>query len=196
MAARWQLGTGQVIAAAFKLDIAEIEAMARLVARPPRDTRFNVSWIAASNLVATVDAVDGDRYLNDLAVTLSLNDGSTAPAATQTAALTIPQVAPGRYEISLASPRSPSLATVRIGGRVIERFAIAGRYAPEFDEIGNDRSAMNDMAARSGGGVIEPTQISPIGFRFARRSFPLTSILAASGTGAIALGLIVWKRKA
>ena len=46
----------------------------------------------------------------------------------------------------------------------MDRIAVAGRYAPEFDAIGNDRSAMNQLARRTGGAVIDPAQTSPSSF--------------------------------
>ena len=35
--------------------------------------------------------------------------------------------------------------------RVLDRFAVAGRYAPEFDAVGNDHERMRELAARSTG---------------------------------------------
>ena len=57
------------------------------------------------------------------------------------------QVAPGRYEIDIPIRRSPVIAQVRDPhGGIVRRFALAGRYPPEFDAIGNDRRNLQALA--------------------------------------------------
>lgn len=182
--ARWQAGAGAVVAAAFAATSAEAEALAELVARPPRDPRFRIAWTCGRNLDVTVYAIDGDRYLNDLEVTVSLGAQREHRAR---------QEAPGRYAISIDAPRQPALAEVRIGRTIVERSAVAGRFAPEFEAIGNDRDSMQKLAERTGGQVIEPAQTTPIDFNWPRRSVPMRSLLALIGAVLVGLGLAIWK---
>ena len=85
-------------------------------------------------------------------------------------------------------------AAVRLDGHAIDRIAVAARYPPEFDAIGNDRPAMRELARATGGEVIEPAQITPIDFRWPVRRVNLSSCLAACGTILIGAGAVAWKR--
>lgn len=184
-------GDRRVLAAAFGATPAQAEPFVRLVERPPRDPRYQVTWDAGAALRVTVDArADGGRYLNGERLSLRLvgDAGATAPPVRP-----IPQAGPGRYELLIDAPRRPAVAEVLAGGRVIDRRAIAGRYAPEFEAIGNDRRAMDNLAARTGGRVIEPQDTRPIELPWPRREVPLTPALSALGALFIALGLIRWR---
>ena len=191
MAARWQAGAGQVLAAAFRPGDQHVEAMVRLVERPARDPRFAVSWHAGPMLRVVIDAIDGERYLNGQALTLALWDQSRSAAAA--ARHSIPQTAPGRYELSIDAPRRPAFAAVYHDGRVVEQFAVAGRYAPEFDAVGNDLEAMRELARRTGGAVIPPAQTAPIRFSFPHVRTPLAPLLAALGAALVIAGLLWWR---
>jgi hypothetical protein len=83
---------------------------------------------------------------------------------------------------------------LRAGGSVIARFAVAGRYPPEFDRIGNDLAALSRLTQQTGGELIRPDQKSPIDFRFPVRSMPLDSWLAILGAVFIAAALVRWQR--
>lgn len=191
MSARWRAGEGQVAAVAFGVDPATAEAVARLVARGPRDPRFRVTWHAGPELRVVIDAVDAGRYLNGLRPLLEVAgaDSVGAPVASP-----VPQVGPGRYELSVPAPRRPSFAAVRVDGAAVDRVAVAGRYAPEFDATGNDRAAMAGLAHRTGGEVIPPGRRTPIDLRRPPRVVPLTSVVAAAGAACIALGLAWWRK--
>lgn len=184
MAAEWNSGEGRVVAAAFAPDPGGIDALVKLAARPPRDPRFRVSWETGAQVRVSIDAIDGGQYVNRQ--TLMLNLG----AASQP----IPQTGPGRYELEIDAPRASTIATVRVAGRVLERIAIAGRYAPEFDSIGNDYSAMRELALRSGGAVIPPDQSKAIDVHWPVREVQLTSEVAIGGAFCVAMGLIAWRR--
>jgi hypothetical protein len=184
LAARWQVGAGQVIAAAFPTDSREIQAIGKLVEKPPRDPRFSVSFDAGQELRVSIDAVDGGRYLNGLPLSLEVS-GTVTQA--------IPQTAPGRYELTMAAPRHPVFAAVRHDGRILQRIAVAGRYAPEFDAIGNNRQRMEELARRSGGHVILPNHEGAIRFNWPRNRVPLASWLSALGVLFIATGLVRWR---
>jgi von Willebrand factor type A domain len=194
-AAHWNVGEGRAGAAAFAPTPAELGALADLLARPPRDPRFRVTWETGPRLVVKVDATDGEAYLNARNVSLEIAavTGGEAPAAPRAQA--VPQTGPGRYEVSLPAPRSPSLATLRVDGQVLERIAVAGRYAPEYDAIGNDRAALRALAERTGGKLIEPDMTGPIDFRWPPRDVSLTPWLAAAGGMFVALGLIWWRAR-
>ena len=192
LAARWNLGEGNVAAAAFASPLpAELEALLHAVARPPRDPRLRVTWDPGDPLRVTVDAVEGDRYLNGLDLSLELTQASRADA--RAAPVRIPQTGPGRYELAIDSPRESALATVRQGRRAVDRAAVAGRYPPEFGAIGNDRAAMRELARRGGGAVIEPSFAGPLDLAGPRRDVPLSAPLAAAGAACVAAALICWK---
>jgi hypothetical protein len=184
MAAEWNLGEGRVLAAAFSPRSEVVEALARTVAKPPRDPRFHVSWQSGPMLRLVIDAIDGRQYLNGQVLNLELLGLMRA----------VPQIAPGRYELAIESPGSPTIATLRAGGRVLERIALAGRYAPEFDAIGNDLAAMHELARRSGGAVIPPDQSKAIDIRWPTRHVSVASEMAILGAICIAMGLIAWRR--
>jgi hypothetical protein len=183
MIARWRIGAGQVIAAAFPANSSEAQALAALIATPPRDPRFHVSFTAASRFRVSLDAVASTTDLN---LTLDLLDDSANHKI-----VNIPQTAPGRYEILLPAPRSTQIAIIRVDNQIIDRFAVAGRYAPEFDAIGNNHESMQSLASQTGGNVIYPMQISPI--NFPPRKTSLVSLLAILGSLLLATGLITWK---
>jgi hypothetical protein len=185
--ARWQVGAGQVMAVAFSPTAEEAEEMAKLVARVPGDPRFKVSWDEGAKLAVHVDAVDGKTYLNDQQLSLVIEQQG------QTTSRAIPQMGPGRYEISVEAPRSPAFAAVRNAERLLDRIAVAGRYAVEFDAIGNDHAAMYERASRTGGEVIDVRRMKPIDFRWPRRDVSLTSWLAAAGAVCFGAALGWWR---
>jgi hypothetical protein len=195
MAARWNIGAGQAAAVAFASNAMEASAIADLIARPPRDPRFHVIWQTGSSLRVTIDAedkarpaADGSPYLNGLSPRLELSrpqEGTTV--------LPIGQTGPGTYSAELPAPRQSTLATVRLGGKVLDRIALAGRYAPEFNAIGNNRDAMNTLARTTGGLVIEPTQTTPIDFHWPVAYARIASQLALLGAALLAAALVWWR---
>ena len=189
---QWAVGNGEVIACGFAPTAAEREAMARRIARPPRDPRFAVSWDAGPRLVVRVDAKDGGKYLNGLVLRLEVADERDG-ARVAAAAYDVPQVAPGRYERSLPAPRARSFATLRHEGRVIDRAALAGRYAPEFDAVGNDYAALRTLTERTGGRVIDRAWTKAIDFSFPRRELALGPWLALAAAVFVGLGLVRWR---
>lgn len=193
MAARWQLGAGQVAALAWRAGIADAEHLAGLVAAAPRDRRFTVGWEIGSTLQVTVDAVDGDAHLNGQTLTVELLDAEMNHKSDGIVAL--PQTAPGRYAVALPAPREPRIASVSSGTRSIARVAVAGRYFEEFDAIGNDRAALSLLAARGGGEVIEPGSIRSLAAPPTWRQVSLAPWLAGAAAGSLAAGLIQWKRR-
>jgi hypothetical protein len=187
MAARMNVGSGQVIAVAFQPPAEHVEALAVLVQNPPRDPRIKITWRTGRRLVVDIDA----GTINGLSPTLALTalGGVTTPQP-------VPQTAPGRYVLSLPAPRESSYATVFESGRVIDRFAVAGRYPAEFDGVGNDRAALAALAQRTGGRVIEPAERKSLHLPTPTGSTPLSPYFAAAGAALAALGLVAWRAKA
>jgi hypothetical protein len=189
MAARWNVGEGQVAAIAFNASAGVADAVARRLQRPPHDPRFRVTVDQGSTLRVSVDATDGKTYLNGERLTLEFTaDGTTGNAT----ALPIPQTAPGRYE--LATDVRPGIARIRRGGQqTLDTVALPERYAPEFDAVGNDRAALAELARRTGGRVIEPGDTRRLELPFPRRTVSLTSWLATAGAALVCAGLIRWR---
>src|SRR6185436_10812907 len=114
----WNVGAGAVVAAAFTPSPALVDALVDRVSAPPRDPRFRVTHDAGRELRVTLDAIDNggsaankrDRYINHLAPRLELSTDATRSSD----AVTIPQTAPGRYEISIPAPPAATFATVRV----------------------------------------------------------------------------------
>ena len=189
MAARTNVGSGNVAAVAFRPPDAHVEALAAQIQSPPRDPRLKVTWRADRRLVVDLDAVDSAAPINGLAPTLVL----TTPAGT-TETFPLPQTAPGRYVVSLPAPRSSVLATLRESGRVVDRFAVAGRYPEEFDGVGNDREALSSLARRTGGRVIEPDDRGRLSIRpRGGRGTDLAPTFATIGAALVGLGLVTWR---
>ena len=191
--AQWQVGEGRVLAAAFPATEDEVEAFAALVARPPRDPRLRVNWVTGRRVRVTVDAAEGDECLNGLQMAVELFDANSSGLAGPVQTVGVQQAAPGRYSASFDAPSAPAVATLRVGGRAVERIALAGRYPPEFDRIGNDRATMRELAGRTGGRVIEPGDNTPLSLPSPRREVPLTSPAAAIGAVLVAIGLVRWR---
>ncbi|MDB5172180.1 MAG: hypothetical protein JWN51_953 [Phycisphaerales bacterium] len=192
--ARWNVGEGRVLALAFDPGPSLADALAQSAGRPPRDPRYRITWETGPRLHVTVNALDGPRYLNGEKIELDLSEESESASAAKSIA--VPQTEPGRYELSLPAPRSPTFAAVRVAGHVVDRIAVAGRYAPEFDAVGNDPEAMEKLARRTGGQVVPSRQTWPIDFKWPRRPVPLTPVLAMIGAALIAWGLVTWKLRA
>jgi len=191
LGAMWHLGQGEVAALAFGADESVLQPVISKLARPPADPNFKVTWTNGPRLLLKIEAFDSHQYINNAHLefeeTSSLEGGPTA------APIAIPQTAPGQYELSVEAPRQPLIATVRNNAEVLSRIAVAGRYPPEFDAIGNNHQNMTRLAERTGGQVILPSQRSPIDFRWRRKTVSIDSILAALGAVLIGLALVRWR---
>lgn len=189
LAALWRVGEGQVAAFAFDPPAAALNAILAQIARPSGDPRFAVEWLSASPLSVRVDAQSSAGYLNDRSLTLTLVDEVGQAPITRP----IPQTAPGSYELQV-DYHAGGFATLRVDGHVVETKALPERYPPEFDEVGNDRAALQSLATRSGGRVIEPGDVRPIELPRRRRRIALAPWLSACGACLIAAGLLSWRR--
>lgn len=191
-AARWNVGEGRVAAAAFDARVL-INQLIPLVGQAPKDPRFRVTWTTGPRLRVMLDAAENTNPLNRVSARLQLNDASTMSAAPET--ISLDQSAPGRYEASIPAPRKPMLASLTVDGRTIDRIAVAGRYAPEFDAIGNDHDAIEQLARQTGGGIIAANQNWPIGFHWPDRQLAVAPFLELSGAALVLMALIWWKLK-
>lgn len=185
LAATWRFGAGSVAAVAFPAPAGVIEAFADAVQSPARDPRFRIQHDASRTLTLRIDAIDAGRLMNDQSFSLAI--GQQLPIA-------IPQTAPGRYELSMPAPRQSGIAVVRHNDRIIDRFAVPDRYAPEFEAIGIDRPAVGALAESTGGKVIPPEDTAPLDIDWPARRVSLVPHGALLGSLLIAMGLIAWKR--
>jgi hypothetical protein len=187
MAGYWRVGSGCVAAVAYEPSGARIEAIAERIAEKPRDPRFSVQWETGQRMRLIVDAVDSGKFINGLSIQFELLDDAGA------AKVQVEQTGPGRYEASFGAARNSRIATLRVGNEVIGRASLPGRYPAEFDAVGNDHAAMRELAERSGGAVIWPTDHGPIDFRWPRRETSLTSWICAAALVLIGAGLALWR---
>lgn len=151
LAAHWHIGEGSVIQFVFPATPAEISSAAQRWSRPPRDPRLRITVEAAESVEIRVDARTSRAFLNDLSLSAQVTNAMPLP---------IPQTAPGEYRLNFPAPRSPALLTIRVAGRIVERVALAGRYAPEFDHIGLNRDRLKELSNITGGGTVEPADTS------------------------------------
>jgi hypothetical protein len=188
--AAWNIGTGAALSAAFMPAASVVELLAEVVAAPPRDPRFTVTWDTGSNPRVILDARENGRFMNDLHPRLSLvRDRSLLDVARS-----LVQTAPGRYELAFGSSTHASLARLLVDDRMIDRIAVPGRYLPEFDAVGNDRAALRLLAERSGGRMIEPSDTQPIVFpKHVNSARSLVTALAVAGAVLLCAALVLWK---
>ncbi len=187
MAGFWRVGSGRVAAAACDLDESRAMAIAERIAEKPRDPRFSVRWENGRWIHVVVDAVDAGEFLNNLPIVLAIVDDAGQEH------MSLEQTGPGRYEANLAAAKNPRIATLRVRDEVIDRAALPGRYAAEFDAVGNDHAAMRELAERSGGMVIWPSDHGSIDFRWPTREILLTPWICLLGLVLIGAGLVVWR---
>ena len=185
--ARWRLGAGQVVAAAYAT--AQADRLAKLVATPPRDPRYKVTWKNGSTTGVSIEAVENGRAINGVNCVLEL----TTTAGRALSKQPVEQTAPGYYDATISPPSEPVFATVRLDARLLDRVALPARYAPEFDAVGIDADSLKQLVARSGGAMIPPAQVAPIRFDTPVEPVPLGAWFAAAGGVCIAAGLARWR---
>ncbi len=204
MIALWNLGQGKSLSAAYHPDSAILAALVDQISLPPHDPGFKISWNTTSTLHITIDAQDNNTSLNDLEIRLIPSLGTPHSGALSRvgegggedldAMLHIPQSAPGRYELTIPAPRIPTLFTLTHKNQIIDRRSIPGRYPAEFDHIGNNIPNLNELARRTGGRVIRPTETTPLHLAGTTRRIPLTSTLSITAAILIAAALLRLRR--
>ncbi len=166
--ARWRVGVGEVVASSALLPPAVVTAIAD---RRAIDPRAEVEWQDGPDLIATVYApIEADVRLR--------RDGDEV-------ATTLVQ--PGVWRATITGERAPAVASVWVDGRLAGRRATAGRYAPEYEAIGNDHAAMRRL-----GEVVARVEDVPIPRVIRRVDLTLPPLLL--GGLLAAAGLIFWSR--
>jgi hypothetical protein len=184
LAAVWHIGRGSVAAVAFSPSAEQLPPLLDRIALQPRDPRFAIKWSIGRNVKITIEATDQEKYSNDLKFALEISS-STGPTRQE-----ISQIAPGQYSASIDAPLQPVLATVFNGEKIVDRIAIPGRYAPEFDALGNDHESMQQLARMSGGAVIWPGNSNQIDFHWPVHQESLAPWLSGIGAALIAAALL------
>jgi hypothetical protein len=184
-AAEWRVGAGRVVALPFAADASTVVAVANAYATEARDPRFASRLINDPSPTIRVEAIEDSRPMNSL----ELKYRVIGEAAT----LSIPQTAPGRYEITLPRSALPRIVEVMLGNRVFDRIAVAGRYAEEFDRVGINRANLQTLAERSGGSVIDELDRT-IDLPDRYRNVAIAPWLAAIGAILLMVGLIDLRR--
>jgi hypothetical protein len=187
MAAFWHVGAGSVAATAFHPDPNQIKSLASLIARKPRDPRFSVRWETGSKLHVIADAVDSGKFLNYLPVSVEFVSDAEKHS------IPLQPTAPGRYELTVDSPRASQIATLRMNSEILDQFPIAGRYPPEFDAVGNNHAAMQKLADQTHGQLISPTDRALIHFNWPTIAKPLAPWLCLLAISFMCTGLIYWR---
>jgi hypothetical protein len=211
----WNIGRGSVAAMAFIPDADSAGKIAELIRRHPRDPRFSVSVQTGSELSVTIYAsltqsaasspspgtpgegragglkdnpVPINQPMNDVPIELRLQtDADTTISLFQ-------QTAPGQYTIHLPVPRQFATASIVSGNSTLDQFCIAGRYAQEFEELGNDHDAMNRLALQSGGKIISPADHGQLDISAPPRDFPLAPYFSIGAAISLAFTLISLRR--
>lgn len=168
VAATWQVGVGRVTTVAAEVDAGLLEAITNRLRRAPSDPRFAVAW-GADAIVLT--ATDESGAMNGLSPVVVGGNSSER----------IVQTAPGRYEASLGRTSSPRIVRVMLNESVVATRSIPGRYAREFDVIGNDRESLEALAGRTGGRLIEASESAPLDLPRATHMRSMTRVLAMIG---------------
>jgi hypothetical protein len=96
----------------------------------------------------TVDAAEDGAPLNNLSIDIRDRD-AVGPT------IALAQTAPGRYATTLADDPNARTVAMCLNGRTIDLHVVAGSSVEEFREIGVDRPALEKLAARTGGRVID-----------------------------------------
>lgn len=174
--ATWRIGGGRIVAASAELDAPTLQAIADTFAGEADDA-------------VTIDWTDGEALIADIVAPGASHvelrrDGTIVQAV---------QLTPNRWRTSITGERPPAIATVLVDGRVAERRATAGRYAPEFERIGNNTPRMLALAKATGGAVAARLEDLPLPRR--RERVGLASIVALFGALSIGAAVAVLTRR-
>jgi hypothetical protein len=146
VAARWNVGLGKVTTLAFQAANSVLDAVAAKNARLPRDPRFSIQ-VDADEI--ELRAQDDAGPMNILPLSLLIEENPVP----------LEQTGPGRYSAPIDRTNSPRIASVRLGGALLDTFLIPARYPPEFEAIGMNLPNLDALARSSNGRVIEPSEL-------------------------------------
>jgi hypothetical protein len=136
VAASWQVGPGRVVAVPATVSRDVLDGIAREQASAVETV--DVEWEHGPKLAVRVQTTTAGRVV--------LHLGNRAAEASL--------VGPGLWRAMLDAPREAGVAVVQVDGEVVERRAVADAYAEEFVAIGNNRSAAEAIASRTGGSAV------------------------------------------
>ncbi|MEM7806733.1 MAG: vWA domain-containing protein [Planctomycetota bacterium] len=144
-AATWRVGAGRATAVSASLPAAMLASMAE----DGGGRMVDVRWVDGPELVVTAaDLPTAER------VELTIN-GRTNPMW---------PIAADTFRTTIAGAREPGVAVITVDGQTHSRKAVAGRYEPEFEAIGNDIERLLDFADRFDGDVqADPAKLSIAG---------------------------------
>ena len=180
LAAGWQVGLGHVATVAFAMPSNWAGQLAQQLERRPADDRYSVEWL------------DGAVEVNgpssaELVIHIS---GAATDEQQQ-----VPAIAPGQFRFVLPDLSAGAHIVITDGSRLVARRSFSPRYAREFAAIGNNLGRLQQLAAESGGRVIEPGDLSPIPELQSRRFISLTGALGALSIAGLAAGVLVLRRR-
>jgi hypothetical protein len=158
------LGLGRIFSVAADVPDDFAAAVAERVTTLTTDPRFSVIWnddadevrVRAVDYTNTNHTSNTASPINGLIIEL-MQSSVEAPVL-------LAQIAPGEYSAPVQRLTESSLLTIRHEHHIIARRALAGRYAKEFDYIGNNMPVLRALASQTGGRVILPGDNTPIDF--------------------------------
>ncbi|MEM1010852.1 MAG: vWA domain-containing protein [Planctomycetota bacterium] len=144
-AATWRVGAGRATAVSASLPAAMLASMAE----DGGGRMVDVRWVDGPELVVTAAELPTAER-----VELTFN-GRTNPMW---------PIAADTFRTTIADAREPGVAVITVDGQTHARKAVAGRYDPEFEAIGNDVERLFEFADRFNGDVqADPTKLSIAG---------------------------------
>jgi len=169
--ARRRVGLGRVVSFALPLEDSHnprwreagplLSAATDWASDPAEDAHYDAEITRRGQEVTlTVHAVDKeDSPINKKALSV---EWSASPDRLRK--VDLKQTAPGTYEAELGSLGSAAVMLVVLEAgpgprRVLCRHAVPGRYPNELTALGIDHAALDDLAARTGGEIVSPTDL-------------------------------------
>ena len=180
-AAAWRIGLGRVAVVSFPVPADLAGAMADRLALHVAQAGAAVEWDDGADLAVTVTL---PRIAGEVSL---VRDGATIRAE---------RVGPATWRARVTGARRPAVAAVVVDGRVIERRATAGRYAADFEDLGNDRAAAAALARRYGGEVVDAARVGAWPMPTMRPRLALTAPAALASAAALLMALLLWRRSA
>ena len=172
-AATWRVGAGRTVAIAGQVpDDVLAWLVDQYAATPPGEV--DVRWADGEQLVLTVIGEASSVQLR--------RDGEVVEAE---------RVGPSEWRAAIGGVRDPAIAVAVVDGGVVERRATAGRYATEFEQIGNDKTSLLAIAETTGGGVA--ARVEDLRLPTGRERIDLTVLLAL--VAAVAAGVVAWRSR-
>jgi len=166
-----------------------ITQVVRWAARPPVDPRFEIQAEQRNGTITVqVEASNGTDEADLLASVLGPDGGHRA--------VTLEQVAPGRYAGAVSAPR-PGNHLVRIRERRGATTTTCGRavftvqQSREWERIGPDHDLLSQLAAATGGRLLEPGEAVPRDARRASARRPIAAFLVLAALVLVVVDAVI-----